>query len=259
MMQLKNRYLVFGGTNLKEEYGLQYSSFEEELPEPKVVKIEIPGGTDIDVTDSLGAMAYSNGTHTLRFLLYGDTEAERLAKKRAIISKVHGVMADYQLSWEDATYRGRGKVSVEHLFDNADLVTIEIDRTPWKTSGLDSIDINCAPTGTASLDGSMKYADVEAVLQQDASISVSGGASTSYSAGTVSLADELVGDQSVTATVDDWVVRFDEPSATFNQSKFSVDGDDAVVDSPYTVADGDIDFTDEAKQHVTVQFYRKDI
>ena len=64
-MALRDRYITFDGTNLKTEYGLIYSSFEEELPEPKVIKVEIPAGIDLDISDSLGVMGYHNGKHTL--------------------------------------------------------------------------------------------------------------------------------------------------------------------------------------------------
>lgn len=260
-MALRDRYITFDGTNLKTAYGLQYSSFEEELPEPKVITVDIPAGLDLDITDALGVVGYHNGKHVLRFLLYGDTQAERLEKKRKLVALMHGKRASYTLSWDSGyTYTGRCKVSVEHLFDNADVVTIEIDRSPWKTHSRESVDLIAHPTATYTLEGSTRYHTVQAILRQSGTTKVgSDAAVTRDAAGTYTLATDLYGNTVLTFTVDDWLMYVDEPDLVVNSSKISISGTNAVIDSTYTITNGNIVFADEANQHITVRFYRWDL
>jgi hypothetical protein len=260
-MALRDRYITFDGTNLKTAYGLQYSSFEEELPEPKIIKVDIPAGLDLDITDALGVVGYHNGTHTLKFLLYGDTQAERLERKQAIIAKLHGKRASYTLSWDSGyTYTGRAKVSVEHLFDNADLLTVEIDRSPWKTRTRESVDLNAHPSATYTLEGSTRYHTVQAILRQSGMTKVGSDAVVERAAaGTYTLATDLYGNTVLTFTVNDWLMYVDEPNLVVNESRISYSGTDAVIDADYTVNGTDMVFADEANQHVTVRFYRWDL
>lgn len=126
-----HRTMTFDGTDLVNDLGLVYSSFSETLPVPKVNLVEIPYGTDIDITEALGPVAYGNGTHVLTFLVYGDTEAARLQRKDAAIALLHGKMATYTLSWQQGvTYTGRAKVDVTHLSETADVLTVTISRSP---------------------------------------------------------------------------------------------------------------------------------
>ena len=260
-MALRDRYVTFDGTNLKTAYGLQYSSFEEELPEPKVIKVDIPAGVDLDITDSLGRLGYHDGKHVLKFLLYGDTEEERLEKKRDLISKLHGKRASYVLSWDDGyTYTGRAKVSVEHLFENADVLTLEIDRSPWRVGTQETVDVNCHPSGSYTLQGSQRYSSVSVVMLQGGTTKVGSNAAVTRSgAGTYSLADYLYGDTTITVTVTDWLYYIDGTNMVVNPSKFSLSGSNAVIDDTYTITDGDMAFATEPLQHVTLRYTREDV
>lgn len=260
-MALRDRYITFDGTNLKTAYGLQYSSFEEELPEPKVIKVEIPAGLDLDISDSIGVLGWHNGKHVLKFLLYGDTQAERLEKKQAVIAKMHGKRANYTLSWDNGyTYTGRAKVSVEHLFDNADVITIEIDRSPWKVHSQESIDLNAHPSASYTLQGSTRYHNIRAKLLQAGTTKIgSEAAVTRSAAGTYTLATDAYGDTATIFTVEDWLMYVSGTNLVVNSSKFSVSGTNAVIDASYTVTNGNMVFPDEAKQHVTLYWYRYDL
>lgn len=259
-MSLRDRYITFDGINLKTAYGLIYSSFEEELPEPKVIKVDIPAGLDLDITDALGLVGYHNGKHVLKFLLYGDTESERLEKKRELIRDLHGKKADYTLSWDSGyTYTGRGKVSIEHLFGNADLLTIEIDRNPWKVHTRDIIDLNAHPSVSYTMQGSARYHNIIAKLLQAGTTKIGSNAAVSRTAGAFILADDAYGDTNTTFTVSDWLMYVSGAELVVNESKFSMSGTNAVVDASYTVTDENMAFPDEAKQHVTLYFYRYDL
>lgn len=163
-----DRRLVFGGTDVVEEFGLRYSSFSEELPRPKTCIAQIPYGTDIDFTDSLGPVSYSSGTQVLVFLLYADTEAERLAKKQRLIGMLHGIRSEYQLSWDDGyTYTGRAVVSINHLDELVDVLTVTITRDPYKVSGRNTV---LQPTPQPVTGGVYLHYDISSDAQTDITI-----------------------------------------------------------------------------------------
>lgn len=261
-MAMRDRYLTFAGTNLKSEYGLHYSKFEETLPEPKIITADIPGGADIDLSEAVGSLGWKNGVHKLTFLLYGDTQAERLEKGRAVKSLLHGVRASYSLSWDPSyTYTGRAKVEIEHRTENSDLVTVTIDRAPWKVSGVESVTLNCHPTDSASLRGSRKYKNVQVVLRDAASVKVGSGASQSLAAGTHTLASEVVGDTTVQVTISSWLYYVTEAGDMVVNPNVTttVSGTDIAIDSPYTVSGTNMVFSAYANQTATVKFTRADL
>lgn len=260
-MALRDRYITFDGTNLKTAYGLQYSSFEEELPEPKVIKVEIPAGLDLDISDSIGVLGWHNGKHVLKFLLYGDTQADRLEQKQAIIAKMHGKRANYTLSWDNGyTYTGRAKVSVEHLFDNADVITIEIDRSPWKVHARESVDLNVHPYIEYTLKGSTRYHNIRAKLLQSGKTKIGSADSvTRTGEGTYTLATDSYGDTFTAYYLDSWLMYVENTNQIVNSSKFSMSGTNAVIDSSHVLTDGNMVFPEEANQHVTLSWNRYDL
>lgn len=257
---MRERYVVFEETNLKEEFGLIYSSFEEELPEPKVIKVSIPGGSDVDITEAIGPVAYSNGQHTLKFLLYGDTQEERLAKKNRLFGMLHGQMSYYELSWDpEYVYQGRWRGEVEHLTDNADLVTFTIDRYPWKLSNQVSVDINSHPSGSYDMEGSARYIAVSLTTKQTGTYKIDSGSATAITANTqTSIATMLAGDHTVSVTVPDWWQYVDGTNLVVNPSKITISGTDAAFNSDWVLSGTDLNCANEAKQHSTLKFTRED-
>lgn len=263
-MALRDRYLIFDGVNLKTAHGLMYSNFEEELPEPKIIKVDIPAGMDIDITEAIGPVAYHDGKHTFKFFVYKPTATEVFDIERELISTIHGKRAAYRLSWDpDFTYTGRAKVSIEHRGDVAALVTIEIEHAPWKTGALRTIDVNCHPSGTARLEGYDRYHTVRARLLQSGTTKVGSAAAVSRNAGTFLLADDLHADTTLTFTVADWLMYANGTNLVVNSSKFSVSGSNAVINANWEINNDrdphDMIFPDEAKQHVTVTYYGWDL
>ena len=223
-MAERDRYMTFGGVNLKTSYGLIYSSFEEELPQAKVITVDIPAGSDLDITEALGYVGYHNGKHKITFLLYGETQSERLTKLREIVTLVHGVRANYRLSWDGKyTFTGRGKVSVSHLTETADLITLEIDREPWKMGDVESVDVNCHTTGTLLLVGSPRFAQVRAKFLQGGTSKVGDAAAVARGVGTYTLASELNMGTTLAFTVDDWLMYVVEPNLVVNEERFGIE------------------------------------
>lgn len=259
-MALRDRYIIFNGTNLKTAHDLRYVGFEEELPEPKIIKVDIPAGMDIDITKALGPVAYHDGKHTFKFFVYKPTASEVFDVERELISTIHGKRGAYRLSWDpDFTYTGRAKVSIEHRGDVAALVTIEIEHAPWKTGALETIDVNCHPSGTARLEGHGRYHTVRARLLQSGTTKVGSAAAVSRHAGNGLLADDLYADTTLTFTVADWWQYIDGTNLVVNPNHITISGNNAQFDSNWTINGTDLYCADEAKQHVTVTYYGWDL
>ena len=261
-MAMRDRNLTFNGVDLRDTYGLIYSSFEEDMPEPKVIKVSIPAGLDLDITDSLGTIGMTNGRHVLKFLVYGETEADRLEVKRALMALLHGRRAAYELSWDEGySYTGRAKLSFAHKTENADLITIDIDRSPWKTStALETVELVCGPTATYVLTGSVRYHDIKAKLLQSGSTKIgSASAVTRSAAGTYLLDSDAYGNTQIQVTVDDWPFYIDNGNLVVNPDYYSLSGSNAVINSTYTITDGDMYFADANLQKVVITYYRWDL
>jgi len=257
---LRDRYIIFDGTNLKTAHDLRYVGFEEEIPQPKVHKAEIIGGQDVDFTEALGPVVYHDGKHTFKFLLYKPTATEVFDVERELISTIHGKRAAYRLSWDhDFTYTGRAKVSIEHRGYVAALVTIEIEHAPWKTGALKTIDVNCHTSGTARLEGYDRYHTVKSKLLQSGTTKVGSAAAVSRNAGTFLLEDDLYADTTLTFTVSDWWQYIDRTNLVVNPNHIAISGNNAQFDSNWTLNGTDLYCANEAKQHVTVTYYGWDL
>ena len=279
-MRLRERSLIFDGVDLAEEYGIYYSKFSEELPQKKLVTVQIPYGADIDITDRLGSNGWTNGKHHITFLLYGDTEEERLRAKDRLIASVHGRMAEYRLSWDQYVYSGRAAVSVEHRFENADAVTIDIERWPWKRATIEErislVDrMNQYSTNTQTTDYAFdkhrRYHDIRVT----APTLVNGmwDTDTTWTAmfGRSGETDELLSEDAYfgdgykfkLGTIGAWLMRLaDNGNLIVANDYYSFTdstGGNVVIDSPYTITDGDMLFTDEAKQYITIKYEAWDI
>lgn len=253
--------LTVGGTDVCAAVNGVVTRFGEKAPEPKVIKVDIPAGADLDITEALGMVAYHNGTHTIELLVTGGTEAERAERCRILTALLHGKRDDYTISWDSGyTYTGRFAVEHERLSKYASRSVVTVDRAPWKRHSRESVDVNCHPSGSYTLEGSARYHTVQAVMPQAGTTKVGGeSAVTRDAAGTYTLASDLYESTKLTFTVADWLMYVSGTNMVVNDSKISISGNNAVVDSSYTVTSGNIVFADEADQHVTVRFYRWDL
>ena len=253
--------ITVGGTDLCEELGATIYEFSEVLPEPKIHKVEIPAGLDLDITDALGPVGYHNGKHVLKLLVPASDEEGRVEKVRRLVTLLHGVMADYKLSWDvDSTYRGRFTAEVQRVTPMNSYVALTVDRSPWKVHARESVDLNAHPSASHRLSGSKRYHDIRARLLQAGTTKIgSASAVTRSAAGTYALAEEAYGDTQTAFTVSDWLMYASGTNLVVKDSKFSTSGTDAAIDAGYTVADGNMVFPDEAKQHVTLYWNRYEL
>lgn len=125
--------IVFDGVKLCETFGMILRHYVETPPAPKEINVSVKGGDDIDLTDALGEVAYSNRKQTFEFLCMssGHEFIEQLTKLKSLL---HGRRAEYQLSWEEGyTFEGRFRVSA-YRYDNRHhgYVTLIANSSPWK-------------------------------------------------------------------------------------------------------------------------------
>lgn len=261
---MRERTVYIDGEDIREKYGLVYSSFSEQVPEPKVTKVEIPAGSDLDITEAVGFVAYHNGTHEFKFLLYGDTQPERLEQLRNLLGDIHGHYLEYSLSWDaNHMYKGRWKVEVDHKFDNADVVTMTVDRYPWRLEvPSESIDINSHPSGVGIMSGSTYYDNITLTTRQANVTSKVGLASeqTHPTAGTHSLMETVYGNNHVTVTVPDWWQYLDGTNLVVNTDKgYSLNGTNATFGSDWVQNGTDLYCANEDTQHSTLTYTRRDL
>lgn len=260
---MRERTVYIDGEDIRERYGLVYSSFSEQVPEPKVTKVEIPAGSDLDITEAVGQVAYHNGTHEFKFLLYGDTQPERLEQLRNLLGDIHGHYLEYELSWDaNHSYKGRWKVEVDHKFDNADVVTMTVDRYPWRLGvPSESIEINSHPSGVGYLMGSTYYDNITLTTMQAASIVIGVTPMGDFSgAGTHHVADTIYGNNEVTVTVADWWQYLDGTNLVVNPDKgYSLSGTNATFGSDWVQNGTDLYCANEDKQHSTLTYTRRDL
>ena len=253
--------ITVDGTDLAERFG-PISRFAETLPQPKVIKVSIPAGLDLDITDSLGRVGFSDGEHRFDVYLLCETERERVEAERAIVAMLQGRRLDYELSWDEGyTYTGRFVLEFGYLNPHQTRVGVKVSRSPWKVHVVEEHVIDCHPSATHQLEGSSSYHDIEAVMLQGGSTQV--GSETAVAraaAGTYELADGVYSDLGVTVTVSDWLFYADDYDLVVNESKFSQSGSGVTIDASYEVTDdGDIYFADADLQLVTVKYARWDM
>ena len=218
--------IVVDGTDLAERFG-PISHFAETLPEPKVIKVSIPAGLDLDITDSLGRVGYHDGEHRFDVWLLCETEAERVDLEREIVLLLHGKRLEYSLSWDEGyTYTGRFALSFDHPSMGATRVGVTVDRSPWKTHTREYVELNCHPSEAYVLSGSARFHTIRAKLLQPGTTKVGDGDPvTRASAGTYMLAGDAYAGTTVTITVDEWLLYVDENAdMVVNPDKFSLDG-----------------------------------
>lgn len=253
------------GVDICDEYGASLIDFAEELPQPKVIKVPIPAGIDLDITDAFGAVGYTNGKHDISLLVQGADEVERMERVRGLIAYLHGQMMDYALSWDEGyNYTGRFFVKVERVVDYASRVIVSIDHKPFK-SKYETVEFDAALVNPYILQGSTRYQDLRITLAQAATVSLDGGEAQSFGAGTSLIASDVFGySHDVAVTLADWLLKIDEENEDIIVNTDShpitiTSGNLTVADAPYTITNGNLVFDDYAKQIVKLKYYRWDV
>ena len=287
-MQTADYELTFGSTKLCKNSGAVITSFQDTLPEPKVFKVDIPAGTDLDITDSLGVMGYHDGKHTFTLAVRGEDEAQVLDRVRWIVALLHGKRGDYYLSWHEGyTYNGRFKVAAKRVSPTAQVLTVTCDRYPWrKRQGDYRETVNVyAPnylngsTGAYSLlyqlTGSTRYHNVGVQLRQAGHVYKGwDGQTVTYDAAAgKTIATDVYGAGTMNVALDDWWLWFDGTDLKTNPAHTTTSGTDEAMDVTVNVDNDriqigqehyegepvDITFVDYWLQLVTIRFDRWDL
>lgn len=261
---MHERYITFNGVTTTS-LGLIYSSFTETMPEPKTVYVDVPSLYPVDVSEALGNITYGNGIHVLTFLLYADTQEERLAKKAQITALFHGRRASYTLSWASGTYNGRAAVAYEHRWDNVDVVTVTITHTPYRTSSRSYYVYPTATSKTATtatvydyLTGGSQY-DVSVRLYQSGTARLNNGTTVAIDNTTVNMGtvQDTKGNVPLYIVVNDWWVgSLDDGKLILNATHFPNPTDcEVTTDEDWTRSGTNLacsNYTNQQRAYVSV-------
>lgn len=256
-MSMRDRHITFGSTDLMAEFPLYYSDFEETEPEPKTNKVVIPAGTDKDITEALGPVAFSNGTHTFKLLMHSQSLEDELRRFKAL---VHGQRSAYALSWDEGySYVGRWKVAeTDYLTEEAALLTVSVDRYPWRVRS-DGATFTPHPSETYVLEGSARFGELTLKLGQAGTVSIDGGTPVEYAAGTHVIPGEFEEGTEITVTFSTWYYYVDGTNLVVNPDYYTASGTDVTFDDPpFSVVGTDIHCADSASQLVELDFTRRD-
>lgn len=134
--------LVVDGVGLEERFGaLLTDDFDEKPPVPKTEWASVPFGTDVDMTQAAGEVAYENREHTFVLLVRG---GEKPAL--ALINFLNGRRAEYTIpGHEPWTYSGRFSLNKkERVTRDASLLTFKAESSPWRLRAPTVFSINAA-------------------------------------------------------------------------------------------------------------------
>ena len=164
--------LVGNGIDTLTNLGLRMIDFQDESPEPRVNLVEVPGRDGfVDRTEAMtGDAVYGNGKHIFKFAytarsISDDDDAvvwdedEWNEFKTNVKRMIHGRRLEYKLSFDnDYSYTGRFSVKFDGTsFDQPyGIVTIEIDRDPYKSMCLKTVVVNAAGGVRVTLDSGRK-------------------------------------------------------------------------------------------------------
>lgn len=253
---MRERTVIFDGADIREELPLWYSDFSETPPEPKVFRVDVPAGADIDITEAIGPVAFHNGTHVFKWLLYADDKEQAL---RELMALVHGVRADYSLSWDEGyVYTGRWEVAaIDHRTEQSAVVTMKVDRYPWKVKA-ESIELDAHPTASHDIEGSERISNIAVTATQGGTADIN-GTTVPFSSGTTPLAAQVYGNASVELTVSDWICYMDGHNLIVNETYIEIAEENAQFSVPPFERVGNDLHCDTSLQKVTLAWTRKDL
>ena len=256
--------VTFGDVPLCGTYGLVVKHFEEEPPEPKTEKVEIPFGEDVDITDAFGEVAFSNRSMTIDFLaLCGGGKFRALMSE--IMALLHGVRSTFELSQDPGyTYQGRFRViDADYSDSRFGSLTLEVDVDPWKILPDREYTFSAYPAVVKQFESGRKPVRPEVTTQVRVMVTYN-SVSEEFAPGTHSSANLSFrwGVQDVKFEALDWVFYQDGETMVFNddlieydQGSSTITLEDEVIESLYQ---GWMTM-DNSKQYVTVRYQWRDI
>lgn len=258
------REVTIGGKPLCEGYGLVLTSFSEDPPQPKTKKVEIPFGEDVDVTDAMGPVAFSNRAQ--RFELFSDLPAEGFAQLCSrILGELNGVMSDYRLSWDEgATYRGRWTVAeTDYASPRCGRIALEVDVAPWKILPDREFTFNAYPAVTRSFESGRKDVRPEVTTLQDVVVTFKGVPET-FPAGTHQSTNLAFawGSNEATFECADWWFYQKGDTLVVNDPYISYDAETGTIvlaDEIIGAFDPPVLTLDDSRQMVTVRYQWRDL
>ena len=126
--------ITINGVDFYRHFHAVLEDYDIESPEPKIVKVSIPGRNgDLDMSEALtGTISYNNRQITVRLGLVGRLE-ERLEREQKILQLIAGNRVRLSFSHLEGCFKGRCWVKEIHL-DNDSHTTIvfSFDCEPYR-------------------------------------------------------------------------------------------------------------------------------
>lgn len=179
--------VIWDGAELDAILG---NGFSDTPPTRKSAIAEIPLGKNIDMTDRVQAVGYTNRQQTWPLHVVAGSRHELQSKINALTNLLDGESADFQLSWDDATYHGRASVTgvTHHGRGHAGTVTVQVDCEPWRNLGTVTHEVNSAGGGFVEFAGPKRSAKPVFDLSTE-SVVVWNGDELTLPAGRMSVSD----------------------------------------------------------------------
>lgn len=140
-----NSTVIVGGVDICAKFVLTMT--DESIfapPSPKRHIVEVPGGgSDVDLTDALGIVGYSNRPNRLVFVAEDIAGFERV--KTELSNMLNGRRLEYQLSFDPGyTYTGRFAIAEYPRYARYGKIAIDVPTDPWKSKGIQTYRIDAA-------------------------------------------------------------------------------------------------------------------
>lgn len=256
--------VVFGTVPLCATYNLVVKHFEEDPPDPKTEKVEIPFGEDVDITDAFGEVAFSNRSMTIDFLaMCGGDEFRALVSE--IMAMLHGQRSTFELSQDpDYTYQGRFQMTdVDYSDSRFGSFSLEVDVDPWKIRPDREYTFNAYPAVTRTFESGRKTVRPEVTTLQDVYVTFKGETET-FPEGTHSSVNLAFtwGSNPVTFRCKDWWFYQTGNTLVVNDPYISYEaGTETIVlaDEIISAFSSPTLTLDDSKQMVTVRYSWRDI
>lgn len=255
--------ITYAGTDLCAAFGMILTSVDSVPPEPKVKKVDVPFGNDIDLSESIAPIAYGNGKHKLVMHVIGSDAGDTDSRIDNFCSMVHGKKSDYAMSWDAGkTYNGRWQVTdIERIAPTCAKLEITIDRQPYARRGTQVHTFNAAPTVTKTFKSGARRQRVYVTASNPVSV-VFNGKTINFPAGTNMTNADLVftaGDNVVKFTPSAWDFYVSGKTLVVKDEYLAIAGSTATFSGGLDSVSGETLVLDDSKSSVTVRYAWEDL
>lgn len=140
--------VVWGGKSLGE-IGWVVSKVEETPPEDKRDILEIPYGDNIDITEAVAGVSYSDRVQTWTLWHIAENVNGWQEAYSELLATLNGRRERFKLSYDDAVYEGRARVVERNELGGIGFgtATVEVTCSPWRDFGETVVSVDAGAFG----------------------------------------------------------------------------------------------------------------